>query len=91
MNNEMNDFSIPNTNNAFGYIPSLTNFVRLGKCPLFFITLVIVEFLSNETLYFVVGAALGSRIITSTSQTLWQVLDRNITSEEAVATWRFHD
>jgi len=49
MNNEMNDFSIPNVTNAFGYIPSPANFVRPGKRPLSSISPVIVEHL-NKTL-----------------------------------------
>ena len=91
MNNEMNDFSIPGTANAFGFIPSPANFVRPGKRPLSSATPVIVEFLNNGTLYLVAGGAGGSRIITATLQALWQVLDRNATAEEAVAAPRFHD
>jgi len=90
MNNEMNDFSIPNVTNAFGYVPSPANFVRPGKRPLSSISPVIVE-LPDGTLYFVVGAAGGSRITTSTIQSLWHVLDRNLTSLEALAQPRLHD
>lgn len=91
MNNEMNDFSVPNTTNAFGYIASPSNFIAPGKRPLSSITPIIVEFLSNNTLYFAVGGAGGSRIITSTIQTLWHILDRNMTTNEALAQPRFHD
>lgn len=91
MNNEMNDFSIPSVSNVFGFIPSPANFVRPGKRQISSITPVIVEFLNNGTLYFVAGAAGGSRIMTATLQALWQVLDRNATSEEAVTAPRFHD
>ena len=34
MNNEMNDFSIPNASNAFGFVPSPANFIRPGARPL---------------------------------------------------------
>jgi len=90
MNNEMNDFSIPGSSNAFGYIPSPANYVRPGKRPLSSITPTIVEY-SNGSLYFVVGAAGGSRILTSTIQNLWHVLDQNMTAYEALAHPRFHD
>ena len=90
MNNEMNDFSIPGVNNAFGYRPSPANYVRPGKRPLSSISPVIVEY-PDGGLYFVVGAAGGSRITTSTIQNLWFVLDRNMTSAEALAQPRLHD
>ncbi|KAL8846112.1 MAG: hypothetical protein Q9221_008780 [Calogaya cf. arnoldii] len=91
MNNEMNDFSIPNSSNAFGYVPSPSNFIRPGKRPLSSISPTIVEFLSNNTLYFVVGAAGGSRIITSTIQNLWHVLDQDLNTAAALAQPRLHD
>jgi gamma-glutamyltranspeptidase / glutathione hydrolase len=90
MNNEQNDFSIPNTTNAFGYIPSPANFIRPGKRPLSSISPSIVEY-PDGSLYFVVGAAGGSRIITATIQNLWHVLDQNMTSKEALAEPRLHD
>lgn len=90
MNNEMNDFSIPGATNAFGYVPSPSNYIRPGKRPLSSISPVIVEF-ANGTLYFVVGAAGGSRIITSTVQNVINVLDKNLTAYEALAQPRLHD
>lgn len=91
MNNEMNDFSIPGFSNAFGYVPSPSNFISKGKRPLSSISPVIVERLSDSSLYFVVGAAGGSRIITSTIQNLWHVLDQKLTAREALKRPRFHD
>lgn len=90
MNNEMNDFSIPGSSNAFGYAPSPSNYIRPGKRPLSSISPVIVEF-ANGTLYFVVGAAGGSRIITSTIQNIVNVLDKNLSAPEALAQPRLHD
>ena len=43
LNNEMNDFSIPGSSNAFGYIPSPSNYIRPGKRPLSSITPTIVR------------------------------------------------
>ncbi|TKA24794.1 hypothetical protein B0A49_13626, partial [Cryomyces minteri] len=90
MNNEMNDFSIPGSSNAFGYVPSPANYIRPGKRPLSSISPTIVEY-PNGTLYFAVGAAGGSRIITATIQNLWHVLDQNMTSPHALAQPRLHD
>jgi len=84
------DFSIPGTSNAFGYIPSPSNYIRPGKRPLSSISPTIVEH-ANGTLYFVVGAAGGSRIITATIENLWHVLDQNMTSPQALAQPRFYD
>lgn len=91
MNNEMNDFSIPNSSNAFGYIPSPSNYIRPGKRPLSSISPTIVEFLSNNTLNFAVGAAGGSRIITATIQNLWHVLDQGLDTAAALSQPRLHD
>lgn len=90
MNNEMNDFSIPDTRNAFGYLPSPSNFVRPGKRPLSSITPVIVETPEGE-LYYVIGAAGGSRIITSTVQNIINVIDYGLNVEDALAKPRLHD
>ncbi|KAF2090814.1 gamma-glutamyltranspeptidase [Saccharata proteae CBS 121410] len=90
MNNEMNDFSIPGSSNSFGYIPSEANYIRPGKRPLSSITPVIVEY-PNGTLYISVGAAGGSRIITSTIQNIHHMLDQGMTAPEALAQPRLHD
>ena len=91
MNDEMNDFSIPGRKNAFGYLPSPSNYIKPGKRPLSSITPAIVEHAENGTLYYVVGAAGGSRIITATLQNLWHVLDHGMTAPEALAEPRLHD
>ncbi|KAK6393785.1 hypothetical protein LTR65_002162 [Meristemomyces frigidus] len=90
LNDEMNDFSIPGSSNAFGYIPSPVNYIRPGKRPLSSISPTIVEH-ANGTLYFVAAAAGGSKIITSTLQQLWHVLDQDMTAPEALAMPRLHD
>jgi len=90
MNNEMNDFSIPGSSNAFGFIPSPANYIRPGKRPLSSISPSIVEH-ADGSLYFVVASAGGSRIITAVLQNLWHVLDQNATAAEALAAPRLHD
>lgn len=84
------DFSIPSQNNSFGYIPTPSNYIVPHKRPLSSIAPVIVEH-PNHTLYYVVGAAGGSRIITAVIQSLWHVLDHGMSAVEAAAQPRFHD
>ncbi|KAF9877811.1 gamma-glutamyltranspeptidase [Colletotrichum karsti] len=90
LNNEMNDFSIPGVRNAFGFEPSPANFVRANKRPLSSITPIIVED-ANGKLYVTVGAAGGSRIISSTAQVTWHVLEHGQTMKEALREPRLHD
>ncbi|KAI9752409.1 MAG: hypothetical protein M4579_005633 [Chaenotheca gracillima] len=89
MNNEMNDFSIPGSSNSFGFVPSPSNYIRPGKRPLSSISPTIATLGNN--LYFVTGAAGGSRIITAVIQNLWHVLDQNMTAGDALAEPRLHD
>lgn len=90
MNNEMNDFSIPGSSNAFGYVPSPANYIAPGKRPLSSISPTIVE-TPDGHLYYVIGSAGGSRIITATIQNLVHVLDQNMTVPQALAQPRLHD
>lgn len=84
MNNEMNDFSIPGESNAFGYAPSPANFVRPGKRPLSSISPIIIE-TPDGRFYVSIGAAGGSRIITSTIQNVINILDRDLSAPAALA------
>ncbi|KAH7305069.1 gamma-glutamyltranspeptidase-like protein [Rhexocercosporidium sp. MPI-PUGE-AT-0058] len=90
MNNEMNDFSIPGVPNAFGFVPSPINYIAPNKRPLSSITPIIVTH-PNGTLYLTIGAAGGSRIITSTAQAIWHILDHNMTLPKAILEPRLHD
>jgi len=71
--------------------PLAANYIVGGKRPLSSISTTIVEYLSNNSFYFAIGAAGGSRIITSTVQNLWNVLDRNMTTAQALKMPRLHD
>ncbi|KAK1776693.1 gamma-glutamyltranspeptidase [Copromyces sp. CBS 386.78] len=75
LNDEMDDFSQPNKNNSFGFVPSPNNFIRAGKRPLSSICPLMVEHLGNGSLWFATGAAGGSRIISSTTQVAFNVLE----------------
>jgi gamma-glutamyltranspeptidase/glutathione hydrolase len=84
------DFSIPNTTNAFGYIPTEANFIKPFKRPLSSISPTIVEY-PNGTVFVSHASAGGSRIITEVIQHLWHVLDQKMTSAQALRQPRFHD
>lgn len=90
MNNEMNDFSIPGSSNAFGYIPSPANYIRPGKRPLSSISPIIAE-TADGRLYFVTGAAGGSRITSTNIQTMVHALDEKLDPMSALKKPRFHD
>lgn len=90
MNNEMNDFSIPGSDNAFGYVPSPANFVRPGKRPLSSICPLIVSDEEGHAI-FITGASGGSRIITSSVQSVINVLDRGMNAAAALDERRIHD
>ncbi|KAI1424837.1 gamma-glutamyltranspeptidase [Xylaria sp. FL1777] len=90
LNNEMNDFSIPGMRNEFGFEPSEANFIRANKRPLSSITPLIITHM-NDHIFAAVGAAGGSRIISSTTQVAWHVLEHNLTMAEAIRLPRVHD
>jgi gamma-glutamyltranspeptidase/glutathione hydrolase len=90
MNDVMNDFSIPGVPNEYGYAPSPANFVRPGKRPLSSTTPVFVEDLAGN-LRLVIGAAGGSLIISSTVQSIINVLDQGMPIAEALQHPRLHD
>lgn len=86
----MNDFSIPGVDNEFGLKPSVPNFIRPHKRPLSSMTPLIAAH-PNGTLYAILGAAGGSRIISATAQVLWHLVDHEMTLKEAMAHPRLHD
>ena len=90
MNNEMDDFSSPDITNAFGYQPSPENFIVPNKRPLSSSSPSIV-FNSDGEATFVTGAAGGSRIISSTLQSLINALDWKMPLDENLKTARVHD
>ncbi|KAF2807209.1 gamma-glutamyltranspeptidase [Mytilinidion resinicola] len=90
LNNEMNDFSTPGVSDVKGYLPQPSNYIRPGKKPLSSMSPTIVEH-GNGTFYVALGAGGGSRIITTNIQTLWHILDHNMTGSIALSQPRFHD
>ena len=90
MNDEMADFSVPNVSNVFGYYPSPANYVKPRKRSLSSIAPIMAEY-ANGTLFAVMGASGGSRIITTVVQNALHVLNRGLTVHEAVKQPRLHD
>jgi gamma-glutamyltranspeptidase/glutathione hydrolase len=89
LNNEMDDFSIkPGFPNMYGVIGGEANKIEPGKRMLSSMTPTIIE--KNNKLVMVVGTPGGSTIITSVFQTILNVLDFNMTMQEAVSAKRVH-
>ena len=89
LNNEMDDFSAkPGNPNAFGLVGNEANSIAPNKRPLSSMTPTIV--LKNNKPYLIVGSPGGSTIITTTMQTILNVIDHGMNIKEAVCAPRFH-
>lgn len=89
LNNEMDDFSAkPGTPNMYGVIGGEANKILPHKRMLSSMTPTII--VQNGKLFMVVGTPGGSTIITSVFQTILNVLDHNMTMQEAVTAKRVH-
>jgi len=89
LNDEMDDFAAaPGHPNAFGLVGSDANSIAPGKRPLSSMTPTIV--LQDGKVRLVAGTPGGSRIITTTMQTILHVLDFGMTASQAVSVPRIH-
>ena len=89
LNNQMDDFSVkPGTPNMYGLVGGKANAIEPSKRMLSSMTPSILE--KDGKLFMVVGTPGGSTIITSVFQTILNVIDFNMTMQEAVAAPRFH-
>jgi gamma-glutamyltranspeptidase/glutathione hydrolase len=83
LNDEMDDFSAkPGSPNMYGVIGGEANRIEPNKRMLSSMTPTIIE--RNGRLVMVVGTPGGSKIITSVFQTILNVLEHNMTMQEAV-------
>ena len=90
MNNQMDDFSTPGAVNSFGFPAAPENFIVPGKRPMSSTSASII--LDEEGgARFATGAVGGSRIITSTIQSIINALDWGMTLEESLNAKRLHD
>ncbi|TKB99621.1 gamma-glutamyltransferase [Pedobacter cryotolerans] len=89
LNNEMDDFSVkPGSPNMYGLVGGEANAIAPGKRMLSSMTPAILA--KDGNLYMVVGTPGGSTIITSVFQTILNVVDFNMSMQNAVNAKKFH-
>lgn len=89
LNDEMDDFSVkPGVPNSYGLIGNEANAIQPNKRMLSSMTPTIVE--KNGKLFMVLGTPGGSTIITSVFQVFLNVVEHDMTMQQAVDALRFH-
>ncbi|MDX2412212.1 MAG: gamma-glutamyltransferase [Woeseiaceae bacterium] len=89
LNNEMDDFSVkPGVPNAFGVVGSKANEIQPGKRMLSSMTPTLL--LKDDKVAMVVGTPGGSTIFTSVFQTILNIIDFDMTPDDATGATRFH-
>ena len=89
LNNEMDDFSVkPNTENQFQLIGAEANAIEPGKRMLSSMSPTLVTKDNQPVL--ITGSPGGSTIITTTLQVIMNVIDHDMSIEDAVSLPRFH-
>ncbi|KAF9932318.1 hypothetical protein FBU30_008425 [Linnemannia zychae] len=88
LNDEMDDFSIPGTPNAFGLQPSPYNYPEPGKRPLSSCVPTIVE--RDGQFELALGGSGGSRILTSVLQVMLNIYNHDYNVMEAIEAPRVH-
>ena len=89
LNNEMDDFSAkPGVPNQFGLVGAEANAIQPGKRMLSSMTPTIVE--KDGDVFMVLGAPGGSTIITAVFQVFMNVVEFDMSLEDAVNAGRFH-
>jgi len=89
LNNEMDDFSVkPGSPNMYGLVGGEANAIAPGKRMLSSMTPAILA--KDGDLYMIVGTPGGSTIITSVFQTILNVVDFDMSMQNAVAAKKFH-
>lgn len=89
LNNEMDDFSVkPGVPNMYGAVGAEANAIAPGKRMLSSMTPALV--LQKGKVFLVVGTPGGTTITTSVFQTLMNIFEFNLTTEDAVDKPKFH-
>jgi gamma-glutamyltranspeptidase/glutathione hydrolase/leukotriene-C4 hydrolase len=89
-NNEMDDFSTPNTTNYFGVPASPANFIAPGKRPVSSISPLILVENDSQRIRQVLGGSGGTKITTSVAQTSLINLWFNENIKQAIDAPRLH-
>ncbi|CAF4311079.1 unnamed protein product, partial [Rotaria sp. Silwood2] len=89
-NDEMDDFSTPNTTNAFGVPASPANYIAPGKRPVSSMAPLIIMEKHNQRIQQVLGASGGTRITTSIAQVSMLNLWFNDDIKKAIDSPRLH-
>lgn len=93
LNDQMNDFSVPNTSNAFHLMPSIYNFIEPYKRPQSSMSPTIVMRKTDDGLKeteLVIGAAGGSRITTAVFHAIVKVIFGSQCLLKTIAAPRIH-
>ncbi|CAK9438845.1 uncharacterized protein LODBEIA_P30690 [Lodderomyces beijingensis] len=91
LNDEMDDFAMPNTSNAFNLTPSIYNFIHPARRPLSSTAPTIITNNNNNNITdFVIGAAGGSRITNTILQAIIRVYYKQFNLLEAISYPRLH-
>ena len=89
-NNQMDDFSIPGQKNYFGFEPSKANYIAPGKRPMSSMAPIII-YNKDGQVKASLGAAGGSKIISTLSQFILQTFNFNQTVKESIDFPRIHN
>jgi len=87
-NNEMDDFSSPNSSNYWDFPPATANFIVPWKRPLSSMSPTIIY--KNEKPYIITGASGGSRIITAVQQVIFNIISFGLNIKAAIDKPRMH-
>lgn len=93
LNNEMDDFLVPGTANAFNLTPSIYNFIEPYKRPLLSVSPTIISDQREDGTFhpkLIIGAAGGSRITTAVFQSIVRVIYQNFDLLRAILYPRVH-
>uniref|UniRef100_A0A0M3HSL5 Gamma-glutamyltranspeptidase 1 n=1 Tax=Ascaris lumbricoides TaxID=6252 RepID=A0A0M3HSL5_ASCLU len=90
-NCQMDDFSLPDRPNFYGYPPAPANFIRPGKRPMSSISPLIFVNRTSNKVELAIGSAGGSTIITTVSTVAARVLKLGWDLKTALDAPRLHD